>query len=206
MTRDMTDLRQQIEVAVQRAVAALTGHPAGDLDLGYRHAIWAALGPRGSSDGRARRTTLALLSAKHVLPSWTKAYPHDDTALRLIDLTNGVASGAVDAAAAKAALETAWGELDELEMQGGEISALSAGYAAAAALRAALHDELFDDGHLDLTVTDADVDPEWTDAAFAAAAAHAGGPLGSTTADPARRRDFWRWWLETAVPEAARDA
>jgi len=55
---------------------------------------------------------------------------------------------------------------------------------------------------LDYTVTDAVVDPHKSDASAYAAIAYAGGPVGWPDADADRRLDFWRWWLDDAVPYA----
>jgi hypothetical protein len=53
---------------------------------------------------------------------------------------------------------------------------------------------------------DDQVSPEEHDGSYMASVALAGGSPWTPGSDPARRREFWQWWLREAVPAAWRAA
>lgn len=87
--------------------------------------------------------------------------------------------------------------LDELRGRDGRVELL-AGYATIAAYRISVDDQEYElDQAPDPYYYDAE-DPA-RDAAYAASS---GAPFNKPS-DPARRREFWTWWLREAVPTAA---
>ncbi len=193
--------------AIKAAHEAMSQNSQFDLDLGYRHSIWAALGPRASSQvpkpsGLRRRATLAILSARYVIPIWESVWPGDNTPHRILVEAGQVLDGLVEPQTADRDFGKFWTYMDSLASRLKNSSAVMVGYSAAKALCAALFDEKFDPFHINYELTDADVDPYDSDAAFAAAAAYAGGAIWNTNSISSKRREFWEWWLDEAVPAA----
>ena len=62
-----------------------------------------------------------------------------------------------------------------------------------------------DDG-LSSAISELDLSPEDWDACFFASLAVSGGATWDRIGDPEARREFWRWYLEEAVPRAFAEA
>jgi hypothetical protein len=194
--------------AIKVAQKAMLQNPQYNLNLGYRHSIWAALGPRANSSqgskrfGLQRRATLAILSARHVIPIWEGAGLNDDTPHRILIEAEQVLNGTVDVQTADRDFGEFWTYMDNLASKFEDSRPVMVGYSAAKALLTALFDEKFDPFHIDYDLTDADVDPYDSDAAFAAAVAYADGSIWNPDSSSTKRREFWEWWLSEAVPTA----
>lgn len=197
---------------IAAAQQALRRHPQGHLDPGYRHAIYAAFGPKSTAlssaapAGRARRVRLGMLATQHVLPKWQALWPADDMPQRLVRAADELTSGMLDPQVAREFWDAMWARLEELMSEPAYQSAtyqdpLSVGVSAAFTLSAALHDEQFDPARIDYALADTDTDVFSKDAAFWASTAYA-GPIWEPTTDPQQRRSFWEWWLTEAVPAA----
>ena len=197
--------RDLLAEAVGQALRALADAEDGDLPLGYRQIIWSTLGERGGldapTDGQRRRAALACLAGRRALPIWIKALPDDTTALTALIEAERLIHGGTD-------LKSAYMLRDRAILHIGEradvdVEVQCAGYAAAKALTTAINDEPFNPSDMNPSRTDRDVDSGQLDAAFFAASAEAGGPVWVSSTNPERRRKFWTWWLERAVPHAA---
>ncbi len=194
--------------AIKAAHEAMLQNSQSDLSLGYRHSIWAALGPRADSFqvpkpfGLHRRATLAILSARRVIPIWESVWPNDNTPHHILVEAGQVLNGLVEPQTADRDFGEFWTYMDSLASRLKNSSAVMVGYSAAKALCTALFDEKFDPFHINYELTDADVDPYDSDAAFAAAVAYAGGTIWNTDSISSKRREFWEWWLGEAVPSA----
>jgi hypothetical protein len=75
-----------------------------------------------------------------------------------------------------------------------------AGWAALQAVVVAANDEDLSD--LNSDVDDLDIDGSSWSTAFNASVAYANGVPSQPGSDVSRRREFWTWWLDEAVPEA----
>ena len=186
------------------ACHAVDSHPQHDLPLGYRHAIYAKMGPRlGSSQdntGHKRRTVLALFTVQHVLPLWEKARPDDDTPRNLLVKVEKILAG-IDQSTEEE-VGRYWSYMDGVAAKTQGRPPVGVGYAAVEALYTAVADEEFDPSAIDYNLSDEDVDPYEHDTAFAAAADYAGGPTWVPNSDATKRREFWHWWLSEAIPAA----
>jgi Immunity protein Imm5 len=184
---------------IQEANKSLSGHPQHDLNLGYRHGIWAAFG----ENGHLRRTALALSCVRHVLPIWYRRFPSDDRLQQILNLAEKVISGDVTQEEAERESQKFWREIQQLGYEDSGM-AFTVGCAAVASLDAAIFDENFDPDEIDFNLTD-NRDIEGNDAAFFAACAYANGAVWDTISgkpDSAKRLEFWSWWLNVAVPNA----
>jgi hypothetical protein len=187
---------------IEQALIAVRAHPQHDLELGYRQAIWAALeAPTDGTEeakniGRKRRLLLAILSAKHVLPIWEKMRPDDTIPHNLLTK------------AERSLFEKVESLLDDFSVFATYMNninyepAVMAGESAAMTLSTALWDEKFDPANIDYNLTNADLDPDYSDAALLASVAYANGSIWEPSSDPEKRCKFWEWWLTEAVPMA----
>ncbi len=195
-------LPTELTQVIKNAQDAVEKHPYHDLNLGYRQAIWAALGPSlktsqrgGNNAGLKRRAFLAILTTRYVLPIWERVRPEDHILQDLLAEAEQVLTGTVDK-------ETAWNDRDRFWVyfvdMGNEdekkqiISGV--GFAAVHALTVALQDESFDPSNINYNLTDADIDPDEMDSSFFAASTYANGPVSEPDSDAEKRRDFWEWW------------
>lgn len=195
--------------AIEWAHVAVRKHPQHDLSLGYRQAIWAAMGPRQRPSaavnpvGLERRTTLAVEATRHVLPIWQQRFPNDTTPQQILDEVDRLLDGQVTIQQATDDRGNFWEYFDELVYQDEDnTNAASVGTAAVQALSAAIFDEDFPANNIDYQRVDKGTDPYELDASFYAAAAYAGGAVWEETSSSAKRREFWEWWLNEAVPSA----
>jgi len=194
-------LPEAVTQAIAQAREALDRNPRSDLNRGYRHVIWAALGPR-DEQGRHRRARLAIISAQRVLPIWERTWPKDRKPHEVLALAEHVLRGRADQTAAKRQRDEAFAYMDALSDRSRNKIPVSAGYSAVQALSTALWDEFFDPADINVELTDDHVDPEERDAAYFAALVSANGPPWDDHSDPNRRREFWEWWLREAVSAA----
>jgi hypothetical protein len=189
----------ELQNLIQEANASLYRHPQHDLNLGYRHAIWAIFG----DNGHLIRTALALSTVRHVLPIWNQTFKNDDKPQQILTLAEKVVSGNVSKAFAEKESQNFWREMQQLGYDDSGM-AFTVGCAAVASLDTAIFDENFDRHEIDFNLTD-NQDIEGNDAAFFAACAYANGTVWDTISgksDSAKRLEFWSWWLNVAVPNA----
>lgn len=195
---------------IHDACCIVERHPQHDLPLGYRHAIYANLGPPlgtcQDNTRHKRRTVLAFLTVQHVLPLWEKARPHDDTPhqilLKVEEVMLSWKEGNFDAQSAQREAGQFWNYMDGVALETGGKDPVEVGYAAVEALHTAVADEEFDPSAIDYSLTDEDVDAYGHDTAFAAAADYAGGATWMPNSDASKRREFWHWWRAFAIPAA----
>ena len=202
-------MTEKLNRALSKAHEAISGHPKHDLDLGYRHLIWAEFGfPKSHSNqddlmGYKRRTCLAILTARHVLPIWNKFYLNNDLPGRSINLALKMFNEKVEEETAWKERNMSWEQLLEMgNLDEKYQNVHGAGFSAVQALTTSLRDEIFDPLEINLELTDADIDPDEMDASFFASVAFAKGPVWDPDSDSLKRKEFWEWWIKEAVPNA----
>src|SRR5258708_28353087 len=119
---------QPIETVLDLAAANLSENPKGELILPWRKRIWVAFGPREFAGrlasrgvGHKRRATLAILSARHVMPLWDGVYPNDREPARVLAMAERYVERQGDANELEKARDALWTHLDGLVYQGGDI-------------------------------------------------------------------------------------
>lgn len=204
-------LPEELDVALKSAAEGLASHPRSELILPQRKRIWAALGPclmdkdgirAVHGIGLQRRTTLAILCARHVRPVWEQVWPNDDDPHQMIKTAELYLNQALDFDSVEERKNQYLGKLDNLLSKGEHEAAINVGFAAGRAVFTALHDEDFDPHNIDDDLMDEDLDVNEWDASFNAAAAYAGGFPWEENSSSTRRREFWEWYLNEAVPLA----
>jgi hypothetical protein len=203
---------------VRTGLGQLATDPAGCLSLHTRRGIWTSFGPFVFDDreravpcsGLVRRVHLAVLAVRHVLPLWEKHFREDRQLHDMLEIAQAYVHGDVAYDMAHQANEKGWFHADNVSAicfdrkdDPGQRAAFVC-YAASKAVVTALYDEILALHRLE-HASEADIDPYELDAASYAAAAIAGGHVKAKDASTDRRREFWRWYLEAAVP-LARDA
>lgn len=194
--------------ALELCKSSLAGAENSDLKLGCRQLVWAKLGPWQEPrdfprhPGLRRRVHLAMLATEKVLPIWSASGEESPLPREILAGVQAYLDCRCD-----------YEDLHELVRQGeryferevyserGYRVALEVLNAALNTARFALFDAPFDAAHLDPT-SDEVVDPEEIDPAVYAAGAFSGGDEWNPESDPLRRRAFWEWYLEEAVPAA----
>jgi hypothetical protein len=201
-------LPAQIKKSVDKALEAVRSDPRHDLPLGYRQAIWAAMGERNTSgkvtdsQGHARRAKLAVLAARKTLPLLKRARMGIKTPQRLLDEAEKVIEGKSEGDKLKTDAAMYRVELDNRLGDAALQSPLYAGYSAVKAAFTAFEDEDFDADHIDYEETDASRDPFHLDSSYLSALAYANGASDEEDSDADKRLEFWEWWLTEAVENA----
>jgi hypothetical protein len=141
---------------------------------------------------------LAILCTRHVLHIWTQVWPENDIPQQLLATTEQYLLKMID-------FDTAWDQWNQLsaplENFSGDDAFINVGFAAAQSLHTALYDELHcPDNTLDESLKDDDLDADSWDASYYAAAAYAGGFVWQEASSPRRRKEFWEWYLQEAIP------
>jgi hypothetical protein len=207
---DDTSDDRALRAAVQAARRSLDEDSQGELPLPQRVRIWTAMGPILRHDGRAlagvgihRRAALAMRCGLRVLPTWQRAANGNDLAERALASAKGCLRGQLSYEQGRAEFGQLWTSSDNLWGHGLPTRSVYAAYSAVKVLDLVLHDAAFDPEHIPDDVMDADLDPYGWDASFYASAAEASFSWEEDS-DRERRRAFWRWYLDDAVPAAWR--
>jgi hypothetical protein len=176
---------------------------------------------RPTGAGFARRIALAELATRHVLPIWERGYPRDQRPYELLDIAQRLVRGEASHEEAERAWSDLAGDLqdppDSDPAAGKFLAELMkpqhAGMAAVRTVVAAMYDVDVDP---DLDHEDHELDVEQWDASYRASLAECGynpgdppyeeGDSGDNAETQERRRQFWRWYLDEAVPAAYRSA
>ncbi len=194
--------------AIELCKSSLAGEENSDLKLGCRQLIWSELGPRLDSrdfprnPGLRRRVHLAMLATEKVLPIWSASAEEGSLPQEILAGVHAYLDCRCDYEDLKEFIRQGERYFDrEVNSEQGYRVALEVLNAALNTARFALFDAPFDAAHLDPTSDDV-VDPEEIDPAVYAAGAFSGGGEWNPESDPLRRRAFWEWYLDEAVPAA----
>lgn len=208
-----------LEQVLANARAQLETSPRGELVLGQRQLIWAAMGPRSTGNyvrvelgnpAHIRRTRLAVACLARVVPFWSALPWEDDDTLRHVEsgLVEDIMHLAVSFVDGHVQLSKLEGSSSELEycienMENDDPDpALGVAWAAIETARTAIRDTYFVEGGIDPELEDDEVFCEQNsyEAAYSAAWVFAGCALDSGKTIVDRQRAFWRWYLSEAVP------
>lgn len=197
-------IERGLDIAVNSALVALAAHPSCILAPIYRRKIYSALISDSDLGNSQAYEKLAILTARHVLPIWQTAWPHNRMPEHLLETAERIVFRLSDREVAK---EQAIEASDFLGNFGKNLdpsfeNAFFSGAAALRALEEILSKNPFDGALIDDDTTDSDLDPWCSDTALYAASAYA-GPVWEKGSDTVKRREFWNWWLTDAIPTAS---
>jgi hypothetical protein len=203
------DLSPELVRAIELASKALNGNNSGELVLPARKLIWSAMGPCKMEGTRAivgpglqRRTRLAVLAVRHVLPIWERALPTNREPQRMLEIAEEYLGQVIDFRTAWNLKNQFWGELESGRISDRRSIAIAVGFGAAKVVTTALNDQLLDSDNLESELLDHNLDPYQWDASFYASVAYAGSAPWQAELNADGRRKFWEWYIKVAVPRA----
>jgi hypothetical protein len=198
----LTTLNELLVELLKQAYASAQAEAHHVLKWEWRLGLWRLMGPRRRpteppSIAHARRTKLAVACVQKVLPVWHAYWPENAAPLRAL---TAVSEALRDWSIVDPYYDILEEVIEQIEEAMQEVYwASRAGQSAVEALVVAIDDEQFkDQGQMD--EGDAQTDGPNQDAAGNAAVAFARGTILHPNSDPAARLEFWRWYLEEAVP------
>jgi hypothetical protein len=208
-------VNEQLELvaALREARSALDAASDGHLVLPVRKRVLVALGepqyePRGSGHGVVtvglrRRVGLYTRCTRKVLPLWHDVVESRDPEL-MLELAEGYLAGTVSRDIAWRMQNTFGGTLLNAgaALPPDKYCVSYVGNVAVGTVLTALGDVYFDPEQSSFLDDDFDV----YEASLFAMGAYAGELPWGDGSDPARRREFWTWWIDEAVPAAAASA
>ena len=152
--------------------------------------------------GYRRRARLSILCVQYVLPVWEAAYPDDTDTYnmspqRMLEICEGLLRGQLNPTEALQASNRFSVVLEEVLSDNPAASYV--GYASIGAVAVVVHDY---DPKVPLDYDDGDLTPDDWDDSYRTDLAASGGEPGEDNSSNQRRREFWQWYLEQAVPHA----
>jgi hypothetical protein len=203
----------KLRQVLDQANDALAHDPSGQLALPWRNALWLAMGDPQENEkgypigaGWQRRVKMGILTVQHLLSIWQEQYPQDEGPQRMLLLAEQVVEDKINHDAAGSESDNYWTLLSDLgviedDSKPAEVLPFLVGMAAARVVRTARLDYqmvLFNDPN----ELDTERDAWMWDESYLGAMAYAGGAVWVTGSSSERRREFWQWWLDQAVPSA----
>ena len=190
---------------------SLSQNRLGALELEYRLLIWQSFGAVSYRQGQLLygvgwrcRTQLDRLCVEYVLPHWRRVFPQSDEPEQLLMLTDRFAQKKVDQATLKLAREKARTQVLHLMNTFQNQSAFGVLLAACRMTTTYLSDEIILTSRLHSIETlkeDFQIDVQELDTAWHASMVYSGMEYDPTTSKVIRRRrEFWKWYLQKAVP------
>jgi len=194
LRREGAILPDELQEAVNQALAAMHAHSQHHLLPSLREPIYAGFGSQFDPAANKARTLLSTWTARRVLPIFERVAPQDGDARSFIELGEDVLTGMIAPAEARQRLDQEGGG------QGPDLGQI--GQAAGFAYEAAVWSVLGRVGLDYATDEQTDLDDQ-LDAAAAAAMAEAWNGINHKRGvHPDKLREFWEWWLTQAVPAA----
>jgi hypothetical protein len=206
-------LPEALQNTLERAREQVSTSPDHILSPHAREHIYRAIGPWSDSRANIIRGRLGIFAAQHVLFCWRAVWPHDPLADMNIELAEGVLRRAIDPDVAREETQAAWDRLncldeliprDQFTGKSGYDTALFAGIATHMAINEAAGKHVFAENEPWVKESDTDdvlFDGETGDAALWASRAYAGREHAASSS-PARREEYWLWWINEALPRS----
>jgi len=188
-----------VSLAVANARSEVATDAAGILSLKSRKRMWHALAA-GLDErvGWAARVKLDALCVRRVMPIWAARFDPDEIKA-MLSLADAVVAGSLDANDAAQQRDRFYTDVVDNREYGSDPPPMYVGHAAANTVI-----EAMTPNHVDAMPQaddDEHLDPESYLPCYLAACATAGG-MNDRPASSERRRAFWLWYLDEAVPAA----
>lgn len=188
-----------VAMAIANARSEVATDAAGILSLKTRKQVWNALAAGLDEHvALAARVTLDALCVRRVMPIWASRFDPDEIEA-MLSLAEAVVAGNVDANDAAQTRDRFYTDVVDNRDYGNDPSALYVGHAAANTVIEAMTPSYVD--AMPQADDDEELDPESYLPCYLAACAAAGG-MNDRPASSERRRAFWLWYLDEAVPTA----
>ena len=209
MIQEFMTLPKELNMLIELSLQHIANDPYHHLNLGYREAIYLALGPQlfsqpNDNSGYLRRIRLAKTSVLFVLSAWNNVWPQDNTIESILHQIEVVSQlrGTIDEGKIAHDIEQRWDYVTELTDQTRNMAGVG-GMAAVAAYSLALWDGFNEADDIDYQRPDS-TDFMLNDVHFYASTVYAEGPPYPIALAPKpnnlKRLAFWTWWLREAIP------
>ncbi len=198
-------LSQELASLVEKSVKEVKSSSTGDLSLPTRRMIWSKICELSKNNHTAHRilTALDTLCVKHTISKWHKVFPNDNGPDRMLEIAQQVLDGKIDIRNAMRLRDEFYADVvEKRKYKPHEYPAMFVGHAAASTVLTAIVE--LDESPGFFTKQDEDLDPESYEPSYLTASAYSEGFLGK--GDTGKRREFWLWYLETAIPQACATA
>lgn len=198
----------QSNTVIQSALKSIEEHPLHHLEIEYRKRIWMLFGESAKGIGakdisRKKRYLLAEKTVKFVCCVWINSFPESDLVSGILKISESVFCDDVEFDSIVKFYNKAWLKIEEMfstdkYQDDHHQRAISVAMSAWKVLGITLFDEVNCDG---TETVDTDSDVYRKDASYWAAIAYAGPEWDLENSDKNKRLEFWKWWLEEAVPQ-----
>jgi Immunity protein Imm5 len=193
----MNKVTTELNNLIQDSLKLVINDVNHDLILGKRILIFKEVFKILNHDKESFKLFLVKLGSyvvEHIINLWKQSF-QDTKPLEIIKLaSNFLTDKNQDKNKLVRKSEDFWNEL--LEADDEKQTPSSVGMASVKVLQVALDDD-FDFTNL----TDQGIDPDELNAEFFGAAAFSNGATWNEESDSLKRKEFWEWWLEKAIPE-----
>lgn len=198
-----------LENILAKAKEEINKNPNGHLTLPLRKELYKELGEQklDSNDhalitkGLLRRTQLAVLCVYHVLYIWEEVAPEDNSPRVFIEKIGSYLKGELDWKSLWNMQNSFWTVLDNYSAEDRFAVAAYVGYACVRAVLVALYDEDLDNTE---NLYDEDLDAFSWDTAFFTSLACTDNDLYDEETKINKRREFWFWYINEAIPQVAK--
>jgi hypothetical protein len=198
----MNKITTELNVLIKNNLKSITSDANHDLILGKRILIFKEVFNILNQD----KENFKLFSVKlgsyiveHIINLWKLCF-QDTKPLEIIKLANNFLTDKnQDKNKLVRKSEDFWNEL--LEADDEKQTPSSVGMASVKVLQVALDDDFDFNFDIDTNLTDQGIDPDELNAEFFGAAAFSNGATWNEESDSLKRKEFWEWWLEKAIPE-----
>jgi hypothetical protein len=189
-------LPTELQDVIEQALATIQVDQGFELRPYYRQKIYLALGSRV-------RGCLAMLVVRHILPIWKQQHPEDPRPDDLLKIINDVLHGVLTTGDGQLIAIEKWNKhVEQIENDPRDFDevddVLSVLDAAIEALFESSSLYRIDSAHVTQQDTDNDLDDTCSDTAHWAEIA----VTRNFKSDVNKRRLFWEWWLQEAIPSA----
>lgn len=195
---------QELKKLIINEIAEIKSSISGELILPKRRLIWSQIVASSKDRSIAHRllTELDVQCVKYTMHKWEQVFPCDNSLDQMISLAKQVLDNLVDIDTAEKQRDAFYVDVVECRnYQPHEYPAMFVGHAAANIVTTAISD--FEEGQDYFLQHDDDLDPECFESSYLAACAYSGGLLGK--GDTEKRRDFWLWYLQSAIKKVYSD-
>lgn len=192
-----------LQQLINQTGAIVFDNPEHILKPVYRKEIYRCIANQHQSENFRQR--LELLTAYYVLPIWQETWPRNLLPELTLNMAHQFLEGRINQATLQQTINAFGYILEDLGTNLAEqfYRAASAGEAALEAASRVTGYERWTDQWpiIDESLTDEWLDAQYSDTAKWASFAYAGRAIDPDS-DPAKRLDFWRWWLFETIPSA----
>lgn len=195
----------QLSASLSEAIEVVRKHllnasPQYNISPFHRKVIYNSLDITKLPKGRVK-AHLDLITTRYVLPKWFQIWPNDLLPKTLMMEAESILY--TSHLLQNIEMEKTWNEIIKRSGEPKELENEAAMFVLIASyktLETALGIDLWEDVTIDESTLD-DLDPEYLDVAKCAADSYS-QPGWSERFDGEKRRMFWEWWLNEAIPQA----